>query len=535
MHSVDRLLHFLYLNKTAQVGAWSAAEASLLPTVSETKFLSEAPAGTSLDSILDTSDSSDHHQVKASQKKRPPRPLSRQTKPQKTTIELELSGHRKEASLVGSDEFHLTSIDEANAQGYFKETDILGDTYECVGLYSRDVAYAWSLSHRSALPNAHHQSILCALNLQSVLSRAISMDAEIAWKGSMCTLREKVESERRLVLCKRSLLRLSTAFVQGCRPNQIAMFDNLEGLKLLATPSAFRKEELSSGLDERKAAVLSGELSDLTDASLDKKWPFTCEEIAQDLISQIFKGNEELCDKVPLDLLELFGSLANAHLPCPSSSPALDFFFIVIQPEKFPLRDAQMRVCKILLDHEHYPNLADAVRRSLSTQSMTDSTLKDPSRLIKLLTLCMIGGNEVVASDLTQQASLTIDSTCIALISLTKKNSDDQEATSLVMQEADGSVIAGILQGGFGNILLELLVEQTMLQPMNQKQLVSPIFWEFISNVATPVLDHYSSSHSPLQPTELACCEAFFDLLERTFSLIARLGLLSDVTSDKVR
>jgi len=135
----------------------------------------------------------------------------------------------------------------------------LGNRYRSANLWSVDVAGRWGprlvRGNAKCLVEPRHQDILRACNLQAILNECIeAVDPEIAWKGSICTEREKAESERRLTLAKRALLCLCTAFVQGNQENQGLLFGSLEALEGIATPPALRVEDSSegAGLDSRR-------------------------------------------------------------------------------------------------------------------------------------------------------------------------------------------------------------------------------------------------------------------------------------------
>ena len=107
-----------------------------------------------------------------------------------------------------------------------------------------------------AVPTKMHQDILRACNLAPILREAIRVDAEIAFKGSICCYAEKMESQRRLTMSIKALLTLFAAFVKDNKENQVLMFEDLAFLQDLATPAEFKEEQDNPGLDERKAHKL---------------------------------------------------------------------------------------------------------------------------------------------------------------------------------------------------------------------------------------------------------------------------------------
>jgi hypothetical protein len=93
-----------------------------------------------------------------------------------------------------------------------------------------------AVGERLFKPCAFHQNVLRGCNLQTVLSEAIHMDPDIAFKGSKCTVGLKLESQRRLTLVHRALLALYKAFVTANPENQELMF---KGKSLLLSCTFF--------------------------------------------------------------------------------------------------------------------------------------------------------------------------------------------------------------------------------------------------------------------------------------------------------
>jgi len=91
---------------------------------------------------------------------------------------------------------------ESSYSGLFTETDLQGNFYESKGLWSLDVANRWApmLRDSSYMVDQQNQDILRSCNLQAIMLESVVLDPEIAWKGSICTDREKAESERRLTM-----------------------------------------------------------------------------------------------------------------------------------------------------------------------------------------------------------------------------------------------------------------------------------------------------------------------------------------------
>jgi hypothetical protein len=84
----------------------------------------------------------------------------------------------------------------------------------------------------SSKPCKFHQDLLRGSNLQRVLSEAILINTDIAFKGSQCTVGLKVESQRRLTLVLRALAMLYKSFVDENPENQELMFKGKVPTKL---------------------------------------------------------------------------------------------------------------------------------------------------------------------------------------------------------------------------------------------------------------------------------------------------------------
>jgi hypothetical protein len=475
-----------------------------------------------------------------------------------------------------------------NYQGYFKETDLQGNTYECKGLWSLDVAAKWSKGGDGSAVSFggkschdhHHQSILRACNLQAVLAEGLVMDHEIAWKGSICTEREKHESERRLTLAKRALLHLATAFVDGNRKNQEVLFEHMGTLQALATPASLQDgAKASRGFDERRANTITAKVKSSSDDNArsdaaigvetgaaaknlstcatseipgsQQRWPFTVPEIAQDLIMHILRRNENLCDRIKRPLIELFASLVDHSADC-SAAPTLDLLFILAMPHDRPIRDNQTEVAEILLSSNTFPNLAKAVCKAVIAPAGGVGK-SNSARLVRLLCAVMENKNEYAASQLMQHANLSIDATCSALVELVNSaienfametttgtsqfNKESIRGSSIRnLNESNLSVLAAksVMCGDMGGNLLSLLAEQVFLLPMNAVQIMSKPMWEFLAGPTALALEAFTSVEC-MNPSELTCCENLFDVLEHVFTVLQRLGLMDDVFSDQTK
>jgi hypothetical protein len=396
------------------------------------------------------------------------------------------------------------------------------------------------------------------------------MDHEIAWKGSICTEREKVESERRLTLVKRALLQLTIAFVYENEKNQESLFGYLDTLQALATPPELQEGSTAAkGFDERRASMkiaaearrasaaggsgasgsrlaarvlaLNGKGdsgSAAATAAEEDRWPFTVAELSQDLIIQMLRRNEDLCDKrVKRPLIELFASLVDSSADS-SAAPTLDLFFILAQPQERPIQDNQTAVAELLLNDKSFPNLAKTVR---SVVLPGGGGLAHPSRILQLARVVMENKNEYAASQLMQHANLSIDATCDAIAAIVEeavdKAKNDGKKAQLKLDVEGGSPSSAaamdVLLGDMGRNLLSLLAEQVNLLPMNAMQVMSESLWGFLGGAAALTLEAFASMQRVMSADELVLCEELFDVLERVLEMLQRLGLLDDALSDE--
>lgn len=85
--------------------------------------------------------------------------------------------------------------------------------------------------------NHYHQNLLSATNLQEVLVEGLGIDSNIAYKGSICTEKEKEESKRRLDMAMKALFTVTKAFMWNNPKNQGLLFKHLDLLIHLARPA----------------------------------------------------------------------------------------------------------------------------------------------------------------------------------------------------------------------------------------------------------------------------------------------------------
>ena len=465
---------------------------------------------------------------------------------------------------VGSvDSVERAASDAAPCEGYFTETDLQGVTYECKNLWSLDVASKWRA--KQGKPCAHHQTILRACNLQVVLEAAFALDNFMAWKGSICTVREKAESERRLTLVKRALLQLAKAFVRGNRENQEAVFGSLEKLHALATPDELAGDgDPDPILDARRAAIAAGEATaDSSGPASDRPggkgsgkvvarlaqrasaldlagaWPMSCEALAQDVLMAVVESSEDLANRVPPTVIRFFAALTNMQ-PDVSAAPQLDFLFTMCFPDNRPHRPSQNLVASILLETKTYPRLASALRSVVpraggGAHPHHEPELAQPDRIVSLARAAVEGGNEHAANLISNSAGHTINATLDALTRLARQEADaDADGDGGVVGVSGAHAVAA-LTAPLGEALLEYLAEQVLLLPVNADQLMHPSLWAFFETAGSPAFQALAGEKEAFSAKLLKCCEDLVDVTHRVVMALARLGLMEDIYSSPVR
>jgi hypothetical protein len=429
------------------------------------------------------------------------------------------------------EESTLWEDDASNYSDSFKETGMDGKYYECNNLWSVDVAAKWSskivAKTGKTYCNTMHQDLLQSCNFQSVLYESIHMDSDIALKGSICTDREKYESQRRLTLVKRAFLSVSVAFASGNRKNQEFLFPHMDAIEELATPSFMK----AKGLHQPEISSMAA-------------WPSTVSDLSQALILSILRKNDTLCAQVKGSLLHLFATIAD-HSPDPSMSPALELIFILAKPELVPQSEFQMRACERLFGMRlKKRGVHDAIKvcitqgnkKSATTASDKETTVKikspkmelaDPARLVRLALALMEGGNERVASQLKHIAELDIDAVCGGILYELEQAGLKGKSGDLRGVPTDYHLpIFEFLSKpkGLGSSLMDLLVELVFLLPLNADQMASRVLWEFMQLALVPVfgaLSHFDA----MDIDEAAYCGELVGMTELLLFTLSRLGM----------
>lgn len=380
-------------------------------------------------------------------------------------------------------------------------------------VWAFDVATAWGA--HAALPSPAAQATLRSVNLQATLTAAFDLDVELAWKGSVCTVKQKEESERRLTLAKRALLVLARAFVRGNAKNQALVFRDLDALVEIATP-VYLKDESKVGLNEKAKFHVPAPRPATREPVL------LVEELGQDLIMAVLAGNERLSGAAPPELVTLFASLCDHFRPCPSLSPCLELFFTLCVPNRAPIRRAQARVLDALVDAPRFKYLAGAALGLFLPKGARK--VEDGARMVRLLSAVLAGGHGQGAQRLLAE-KVTIDHCCHALTKLDNIALSEVGAgtpTNLSAQE----VALGVLMSPLGRAMLALLLDLLSLQPVALAQLQSKALWEFLTQVAAPGFSALAGSESFASESLLDCAEAVVDLYDSVFSIIKRCEIV---------
>jgi hypothetical protein len=84
-------------------------------------------------------------------------------------------------------------------------------------------------------PQRFHQDMLRALNLQDILAEALNMDYNLAFKGSICTPEQKVDSRNTILSSQRCLFEIMVLFVANNSENQKLLMSHLPVRKHFST------------------------------------------------------------------------------------------------------------------------------------------------------------------------------------------------------------------------------------------------------------------------------------------------------------
>jgi hypothetical protein len=291
---------------------------------------------------------------------------------------------------------HLDELDSANC-------------YESEPLWEVDISVVWApnapdMVEYKVVPK--HQDFLRSLNVQGLLKAAAlgpaRIDPKISYKGSNCSADEKVESQRRLIMVHKALLRLAAAFASFNRANQAELAPALPFLEDLTVPQLeFANNDSQSG---KKAINPTSSIADL----------------ARAVVLSILRCNETLVERIQPSLIDTFADLANSSVDV-STCPELDLFLVACRPEGRTLSRVQDLVVEAIL-HPKRRHLLEGLARCLRdavscvgrnapsvNACAEDTMLLNPARLLRLMRCLVENGNESAWQQLTTASGISLE------------------------------------------------------------------------------------------------------------------------------
>ena len=148
----------------------------------------------------------------------------------------------------------------------------------------------------------HHQNILRSLDLHSVLITGQKIDINISFKGSKCTIQEKLKSQRMLISTLENVLQVTLYFLCGNKENQELMFNGvLEKLTELcfATLSPLPLRESNTTDDDENYPTQNPNSS-----------ARIC-ELSRLCIIELCRGNVSNARRLPEKIFDVFGNFLN--------------------------------------------------------------------------------------------------------------------------------------------------------------------------------------------------------------------------------
>lgn len=249
-----------------------------------------------------------------------------------------------------------------------------------------------------------------------------------------------------------------------------------------------------------------------------------------------------------------------------------------ISSQGTPIPDFQRFTCDQLLLEQgaDSANIRNAVATCLDVAASAaapngktkGATMANPARMVRLVRAVIEGGNEPVANRLGQSMSLTIDSTCSAIVShleACRKALGGKKGYELgdAGRWAPASVLKLLSEpDSVGGSTLGLLVEQVFVLPLNAQQMRSPHLWNFLSYAAGPCIEvsycppqiltafftfyflmyisfvvicQSIAQQESLNANQSVACVDLLDLLERVYFTLMRLGLYQAATEDATK
>ena len=228
--------------------------------------------------------------------------------------------------------------------------------------------------------NPHHQKICHALNLQGILVESLHIDVNIAFKGSRCTLEEKVESERMLIESLEYMLRAILAFVNMNAENQNEMYAHIDNITKLCSMESMLPPKPDKWNESQRGAYPRKNSTEMV------------HRLAKLIVIELCRGNPHITKSLPKHIFEMFAGFIDefqAGGGDPTSSPDMEFFFVAAVPSpKTPIRRNQNLIVDELL-HYKFNALRSRVRASLfvacSAGTAVSRECKEPLKMIKLI------------------------------------------------------------------------------------------------------------------------------------------------------
>jgi len=312
-------------------------------------------------------------------------------------------------------------------------------------------------------PNPHHQGILRAMNMHSTLLEVLTIDYNLAFKGSICTSEEKLQSREILVTTLRKFNQVIVEFIRGNKENQCLIFEALPELErhlgLLKVPT----------FDEHFDHSMAEQIP--TDPGLG----------VEQVIIECLRGNEYLCDeKVPRDLFEDFAQLLNNE-PDISASPLLEIFTILCIPEGTPnIRNQEYTVD--VFTSEILGDLRATIQGVFGVGSVLCSS---PEKIVRLICATIEGHNASNAMRL-QSIELSMDNA----IAVANKQLAKVQEQCLPEETARRNRL--LLQDEYFMSMLELLHLQMAVLVLDPRMFRRDDVWGLLTVGVTGVLQGFA-------------------------------------------
>uniref|UniRef100_A0A7S2GQQ6 RyR/IP3R Homology associated domain-containing protein n=1 Tax=Octactis speculum TaxID=3111310 RepID=A0A7S2GQQ6_9STRA len=328
--------------------------------------------------------------------------------------------------------------------------------------------------------NPMHQNLLRTMDLQTSLLEALRIDYNIAFYGSKCTDEDRVKSRSILVKVLRVTIDVLIHFVKDNQENQNNVAAELPTITQKFMGPLVEPDYMPGFDEDLKVRIRSLP-------------PFN----APMLVIETLRGNTALC-KNPLivteAMIKAFAEMLNAD-PNPSTSPFLDFFFIVCMPTpSTAVRDNQAICIRVLwkmnniktqlmgLLDSHTPPPND----NFDDDSSPGNLVIKRSRMLRLLIACIGGGNARVASRLSGQGfsiprvvAMAINSISLILPDsedLLGNDEDDQDLLAFGGQTLEDFELA--------KCTIQLLALQLQVLGINHRLVDDKSIWDLLGRLS---------------------------------------------------